>query len=908
MISGFHSVLAKVRALFSQKALDLELNEELDSHAQLLTEENLRRGMDYEAARRDALVQIGSFDLARELHRDARGIHWLECLLKDAQLAIRLALKTPWVSAIAIASLAIGIGANVTAFSIAKAILWQPLAAFEPDRLMTIYTRAENGAFGETSYPEYEYFRDHNSVLDGLATYVRIYFFERADGQSQQIAGEIVSANFFSVVRIRPILGRTFAAATDDRQSVTVPEVVISYALWQSQFGGDPHVIGKTLRLGSAFANNAERGDQPFTIVGVADANFRGILMDWVQPPQFWVPLNAYPGAALNPQLFQAWNWHSLPTIGRLKQGVTLEQATAELRALDQRMTRDNPERAQAFGGKYDFSIDVLPIWKARFWPSYRSEIVGYVELVMVVVAIVLGVACLNLANLMTARSAARRRELAVRAALGASRGRLINQMLVESLLLSCIGGATGLLIAGWAWKVVAAMDSANGHFARPFRVVLPQEFRLDPQVTFFALGLTVLTAVLFGVWPAWRASKIDVNDTLKEGGQKGAIAGLQTRSALIAFQIASSVVLMIVASLFVQTVRHADAAGRLMDRSHIGLMSVNVPKEQRARFIERLRTVPGVERACLAAGPTRTDVTFTPAGNRAPVQARVAGAAVCSDYFRMMGVPLVQGRDFGLDESQNSPQVVISEKLARQIVPSGGAIGRQIVLKSSWLFGAKDPAIGLSFVVIGIVKDASLGNYREGIQPTVYFPSLSFSPVDVTLTVQTRPSPYAMFSLLHAAVQEFDPEAPLVNARTLQDDVNAGLSRERLSATVAGVLAIVAFSLTLIGLYGVVSFSVMSRIREIGIRVALGARTEDVLVLLTGQNMRMVLIGLSAGIAIAAVATQVIKSMLYGVQPFDLVTFVEVGGTVTVFALAATLVPAWRAVRRSPLRTLRYE
>jgi predicted permease len=816
-------------------------------------------------------------------------------MLTDIRFAARILLKRPWLSLVAVVSLAFGIGANLTAFGITRTILWLPLPVPQAERLIAVYNFGSQGTGGYSglSIPEYEYFRAHNDVLSGLAAYLRVPVFLRTAAQTERTIAELVTANYFAVVSPAIIAGRSF---TTDAH-----EVVISQDLWTSRFAGAVDAIGARLYLGG----------YPYTIVGVVDRQFRGILMDWQEPPDLWIPIatmpQALPGFFRSPNnLLTAWNAHSSMVVGRLKPGVTRQQAAAAFEVLDQRMSEDSPERLRAWKGTYDFKPRILPVQRARFFPAYRDDIVNYIQIVGVVMAIVLGITSLNLANLVIAGALPRQKEFAVRAAIGAGRYRLLRQLMTEGLLLSLLGGAAGLLVASFSWRLLPL-------FGRPFRVALPPELPVGAPIWAVTLGLSLLTGILFSMWPARHACRFDLNAIIKQHSRSSGVR-FRLRWLLIGAQVALSVVLVVGAALLVQTVRNARSVDATVERNRIGVVEIDVfsagYNEQRAAaffddLLAAIRATPGVDHAGLVStvplGGRRgtTEVTWTPDGAAAPATMQVDDNLISTDYFDTIGLSVVRGRDFSAADRPGAPYTaIVNETMARQFWPNEDALGRRIFV------GRADQ----SLEIVGVVKDAKGRNIRTDIQPTVFRSAAQFPATTMNLLFHSAAAPSLLLPELTQAARRLDPDVPIANFRTMQEHVDQGISQERLTAALLTAMGGIALGLTLIGLYGLVTFSTAARSREIGIRMAIGAQRRDVLRLVLRQSLVIVAIGLAAGAVGALFLTRVLSTLLFGVQAFDVISFgvaaLLIGGTT---ALAA-FVPSWRATRIDPVLALRQD
>jgi predicted permease len=805
-------------------------------------------------------------------------------MISDIRFAIRLFMRSPAVPIVVIMSLAVGIGANITAFGIAKAILWDRLPVPEPDRLIAVYNYGPggNGGYSDVAFREYEYLRDHNTVLSEFAAYLRAPLHMRTSEGTEQANAEIVTPNYLSLLSPNMVLGR--ASLSSDQA-----EVVLTQQLWERHFGKDRNIVGTTVFLGGS----------PFTVIGVVDSRFRGVLMDWGEPPELWISITTlrqalprfFPGGR---SFLELWNAHALMVVGRLKPDRTIEQAQAEFEVLDRQMSKEHPERLKAWQNRYDFLARVIPIQQARFFPAYRGSIISYIEIVAFVMAIVLGIVCLNLANLIMVRSIPRQRELAIRAALGAGRFRLMRQLTVEGLLLSVPGGAGGLLLASWSWSLLSAFGTA-------FRVTLPADLPLDLPIVAIALGLSVLTGVAFSLLPYAVSSRR---------------RALGFRGALISVQVALSIVLVVGAALLVQTVRNARSVDMGTDRSKLGVLAFDLfgggetyNNERVQRFfdglLQQVRDVPGIDGASLVwnlpltGRRAATSATVTSAGAATPQTVQIEDNVISTSYFDILGIPILRGRDFSDGDRLGAPYVaIINETMAKQFWPGEDPIGREIFVQS-----AKQ-----NLEIVGVVGDTRGRSVRVDVQPTVFRSAGQFMRAEMTLVFHAPASPTAVFPELRRIVQGIDPNIPILNFRTMQQHVDSGLSQERLMAALLMALGTIALGLTLIGLYSLVAFSAGMRTREIGIRMALGARGRDVMRLVLRQGLSMVIVGIAAGTLLASLLTRMLAAMLFGVQPLDAASFFIAALLITCTTSLAAFVPAWRASRLDPNRALRHE
>ncbi|HWB95429.1 MAG TPA: ABC transporter permease [Bryobacteraceae bacterium] len=819
---------------------------------------------------------------------------------QDVRYALRSFRKSPTFTAVAILSLALGIGVNTAIFSLVNAVLLRPLPVPEPDRLISVYHRSAHGSgqLSSSSYPDYEYYRDHAQSLAGLMAYVRLPVDLRQGGEVRRVSAEIATANYFSVLGVEPKLGRLLIL-DDDRTATAV--VVMSHRLWQSRFGGDPGIIGRSIMLNG----------HPFSVVGIAPPEFRGVVLDWGDPPELWLPMSTYGQAAaslarLDP--LHRWNMRWLLLTGRLRPGVPLSQAAAELQTLAARASHDHPERDADASASGSFAPVVLPTGQARFWPEARGSVLTLLGVLLAIVGLVLLIACFNVANLLLARGARRRKELALRLALGAGHGRLIAQLLTESLLLALGGGLAGLGVAVATCRVLAA-------YPHPFRIPVSADLSLDWRVLLFSLLISMLTGVLFGLAPAHLAARLELAGAMKLDGATAGPGGRRrssVRDGLVLAQVALSLVLLVAAGLFLRTLANARRsdpmfrAGNLL-LSRPGMYQRGYSEERGRRFYfelrERVLRLPGVESAgfvwTMPLAGMRIDDTIEIGPPGATQTMQVNRNRISPGWFRTLGLPLGRGRDFTPADGPGSPRVaIINEAMARRFWPGQDPLGRQ--------FGVGTPPAPVT--VVGIVRDGKMSSFREEIRPCFYLPVAQSYIPEMTLAIRTASAPLAILPGLEREINAIDPEVPLSGIATLESYLNTTLSQERMTAVLASCLGLVALVLAAIGIYGVVAFSVAQRTREIGIRMALGAQREEVLGLVLRRGLLPVLLGVAAGCGAAVVLTRFAGALLYGVSPTDWETYGLVSLGLLAVALAAAWIPARRASRVDPLVALRYE
>jgi putative ABC transport system permease protein len=799
----------------------------------------------------------------------------MHTLFADLRYAFRVMARTPWFAVAVVGVLALGIGANTAIFSIVNAVILRPLPFEEPERLVRIYTRTpgpDRRRFELSPGKFYDWQRDAQS-FEGMAMYQCCGFRELAlagTGTARMVRATAVSAGFFEIVRARPALGRVFRQAEDTPGGKYV--VVLSDRFWRTEFDGNPDVIGRTVKL----------NDEGYTIVGVMPA--ASSVASWTaMASDVWVPL------ALTDEQRAARGNHNRDGVARLKRDVELAQAQAEMDAISARLAREFPKSDDQWGAV------VIPMQEAVVGNS-RTMLL----MLLGAVGLVLLIACANVTNLLLTRALSRRKEIAIRLALGAGRGRVFQQLLTEALLLTAAGGALGILLA------YGTLASASTLLAS--QIPRAEEISIDARVLLFAFSVSILTGVLAGTLPAVRVGRSDLNDALKEGGQGSAVVGVGTRRVLIVCEVALSLVLLMGAGVMVQSLlalRHVDTG---FDPNNVLTMRVRLVEAryptavQRSAFFEaalqRIRALPGVEAAGtiddlpFADGSSQTLALEGYAPQRNPVAVQVR--QVSAGYLRAMGIPVLRGRDI-LDSDSNV--LLVSQEAAKLYWGADDAIGRRATL----------PALSRTVLrqVVGIVGDVKQRNLIEGSTPTVYFHTRE-AYGRATFAVRTAVPPATLAQPAVAAIGAIDPEQPVADLRTMGQVLDGKLTSQRFSALVLGVFAGVALLLAAVGIYSVLSYIVRGRSREIGIRTALGARAADVLRLVVVEGMSPVLVGIAVGTIAALAAARVLKSLVFGVSASDPLTLAVVAATLALVSLMASLVPAYRAQRLNPVNVLR--
>ncbi|HEX8115778.1 MAG TPA: ABC transporter permease, partial [Pyrinomonadaceae bacterium] len=754
----------------------------------------------------------------------------------------------------------------------------QPLPYKDADRLVIVWEDNTKLGFPNDTPAVANYidWRDQSTVFEGMAALADLSINLTGAGEPERFDGKRVSANFFSLLGVEPLLGRGFLAEEDAPGANHV--VVLSHGLWQRRFGSDKGLVGKSITLNG----------EGYTVVGVMPPGFKFMNED----VGMWVPV------AFTPQQKANRGSHYLQVVARLKPGVTVEGAQAEMSTIATRLQQQYPEQ------NTDLGASVVPL---------HEEVVGKIKPALLVllgaVGFVLLVACANVANLLLARAAARRREVAVRAALGASRWRIVRQLLAESVLLSGLAGALGLLLAVWGVELLVGLDPAG--------VQRAGEVTLDWRVLAFTLGLSVLTGILFGLAPALQASKADFVESLKEGGRSGqGLARSRMRSALVVGEVALTLVLLVGAGLLLKSFSRLLAVDPGLDPHNVLTLDVALPpakykEPQRIKdFYERLTqeaaALPGVQAAGLVsilplAGDDSSN--FVQIEGRAPLppgQAMRAGRRnVSADYFRAIGIPVKRGRALAASDAEGAqPVLVINESLARSFFPDEDPVGKRVRT------GDKSPWVE----IVGVVGDVRHRGLDVDARPEMFFPHTQTPSRRMTLVVRSSGDPAALAAPLRERVRSIDRDQPVGNVKTMEEWVSESVASRRFTAALLGVFAAAAAALAALGLYGVVSYSVAQRTHEIGLRVALGARPRDVLRLVIGQGMTLTLVGTAVGVAAALALTRVITGLLFGVGATDPAVFVAVPLLLLVVALLACYLPARRATKVDPMVALRYE
>ena len=825
----------------------------------------------------------------------------LPTLWQDIRYALRLLAKNPGFSAVAVLSLALGIGANTTIFTVVNAILLNPLPVKGIARLVQIDTidgktlvTAANATKLGMSYPNFQDYARDNQVFSQLGCFVGpLPLTWSGESEPKQLFGQMVSANYFAILGLRPASGRFFFADEDSKPGGN-NVAVVSYSLWANKFGSDPNVVGRTLTLNAT----------PYTVIGVAPHGFKGTFT-FGNAEQVWVPVSMYPRilSGFVKDNFNDRRFLTTTVIGRLRDGVNLGGAEASLKTiasnLERAFPKDNASR----------SVALTPLADAAVGVNNRTQIVLAGGLMMGVVSLVLLIACVNLANLLLAQAARREKEIGLRAALGASQGRVMRQLLTESFVLAILSGAVGLAIAYGGRAVLWS-------FRPPFILDGDIDLSFDSHVLFFTLSVALLTAVVIGLVPAIKAAKPNLIEVLKVGGRGGTVGWTRSpfRSLLVVTEIALALVALVGAGLFIRSMQNAQRIDPGFESKNLFVFAFDLGalhyEEGRAQqyfrtAIDRAKTSPGIESATIASnfplggGLART--VFPEGQNEASGYRGTLTQLddIAPNFFETLGIPLLLGRGFTDADRKDTKQVaIVSEAMAKQFWPNENAVGKRF-----HFFGEETLR-----EVVGVARNTVVNVIGEEPQPLAYLPLTQDYAPAVTMQVRTKGQPQAVIAEVRSQVQSLDTNLALTNLNTIGELIDQGLWAPRMGAVLLTGFGGVALLLAVVGVYGVLSYSVNQQAREIGIRMAMGAQSGRILRLVVGQGMRLAIAGLVIGTLIALAATRVLSSLLFGVSAHDPLIFGGVSLILATAAILACYIPARRATKVDPTIALRYE
>ena len=877
------SIVAGLRALIRKKQMEQEMDEELRSYLDAAAEDNMRSGMSKEQAAFAARVEMGSMNAVKEEIRSAGWEASVESLWQDVRYGLRQLMRNPGFTAVVVITLALGIGANSTVLSVLNGLFLRALPVPEPERLVS---------FSDTnfSWADYVANRDQAKSFESLSASYSFPFTANLNSTRppQHIYGMLVTGNFLSTLQVKPILGRGFLP-DEDQISSPKPVVILSYQFWRTRFGGDTEILGKAIRL-----NNTN-----CTAIGVMPSDLRTV--DIGVAPDLWAPMAALPQLDITEAQYHPFtsDEEGFWIFGRLKPRVSRQEAQAEVNLIYDRLR-------QAAGKKEKRRVALTT---AGVLPGGIGKMfLGVSSVVMAIAGLVLLIACVNIANLLLARGTSRRREIAIRLAMGAGRGRIIRQLMIGNLMLAFVGAAAGLFLAWAATKVVARVEL-------PLNWPIILNFAPDLRVLWLTLGIAVLTSLVFGLTPSARTTRLEVNSSLKDSDTAlTAFATPWTRQALVMAQVAVSVVVLVAAMLFLHSLRNGFSIdlGFRPDNLLIATLDTTAQgysKERSALFFqqleERVSALPGVRSASIVA-PLPLGIDSSGSQVSVPGTSRTVDAnrhMVGPRFFETMGIPILKGRSFRDIPASSPPVAIINRVLAERLFPNEDPVGQRM----QWW--------NKVFEIAGVAGNAKSKTIGEDLTPCLYQLAAqnaedlaAFSSLGINLVVRTASEPKALAPVVERAVERLDPGLPVYGVETMQEQVGKSLVLARLAASFLGVFGFLALTLAAVGLYGLMSYTVAARTREIAIRMALGASAARTLSMLARQGLSIVGVGLGLGLAAGLAVGRLVSSLLYGVSGFDPLTFLAVPIVLLCVACFAVLVPANQAARVDPMAALRHE
>ncbi|MHB8410852.1 MAG: ADOP family duplicated permease [Candidatus Acidiferrales bacterium] len=900
MFTWLRVIVSRILGYFSPRRAqndDRDFAQELDAHLALLTDENIRRGMAPGEAARAARITLGGVTQLRETHRDLRGLPFLDTLFQDLRFALRMLRKSPGFTAVAILTLALGIGANTAIFSIVDTVLLHSLPFKDSSRLVALHEGIPKMGYPKMGFspPDLAVFERAQKSFSALGAFQDEHLDISGRGEPERITAARVSSSLF------PMLGRTFAPEEDAPGHQVA---ILSYGLWQHHYGGAPNILGQRIELDR----------QPYVVIAVMPRTFVFPLASTDDnPADLWVPMAFTPG--------ELQNWggsYFTSVVGRLRPDVTLDQARGEAESLANVILAGYPSAIRDVFHGAELDISAFP---------FQEEVVGSVRTLLLVlmaaVCFVLLIACANVATLLLSRAATRQKEIAIRAALGATRLRLVRQMLTESLLLAFAGGALGFILAVWARNLLLALV--------PSSIPLPTRVSLNGVVFAFVLGVSIFAAVLFGLAPAFQVSSASMHGPLQESGRRATTSRSHQRlqGFFVTAEFALALVLLMGAGLLIRSFAKLLETNPGFRPDHV--LTLNVPLPPQAypkgaqirdfykQLLDRASNLPGVQSAALSNdlpldASEMIALTIEQRSNAESKMPEVTCQSwVLGNYFQTMGIPLLQGRWFTPEDRVDSESVaIVSLSTAQKFWSGQNAIGKRI----RW--GAKSPWHPWT-TVVGIVGDVKEEPRETASGPHVYRPYSqvpdSFLADDpfgdwhaMNVVVRTQEDPTSLTSAVVAQVHSLDPDLAVANIRTMTQVISSSIAGPEFNTVLLGALASLALFLSAIGIYGVLAYAVAQQTHEIGIRMALGARPKDVLSLILGRGARLAGMGTAFGIAAALGLTRLMKGLLYGVSAMDPLTFVGVVIVLVAVGLLASYIPARRAMRVDPMVALRYE
>jgi predicted permease len=880
-------------SFFRREPLDQDLDAEMAVHLELAIVDNIRDGMTTEEARRQALIRFGGREQAKEEHRDMRGLPVLEVLLQDVRFSLHMFRKNAGFTIVAILTLALGIGANTALFSIVNGVLLNPLPYEQPERLVALYARTTQFMHSSISYPNFLDWRRDNHSFSDVAAFRSDDFNLTGTGDAERVPANMISAAFFPILGVKPVAGRVFTEQED--QLGAAPVVLISEGFWKRKFGSSPDVVGKSITLNGTL----------HTIVGVIPASFHYENNNFQSKCEVYVPI----GQWKEPLFRDRRTGQGMDAVGRLKAAVTLEQANSDMSGVTAHLAEVYPDSNK------DSNATLVPLKE-----NVIGDIRPFLLVLLAAVGFVLLIACANVANLLLARSTGRTREFAIRSALGASPARMIRQLLTESVLLSLVGGALGL--------VIAVTCTAAAIKALPDALPRAAEIHLDGRVWLFTLVASLLVGMIFGLVPALKTSRTEIRETLNEGGRAGIGGRHRAQSIFVAMEMALAVLLLVGAGLMIRSLANLWNTNPGFDTHNVirfNLASSQplgaTPEAIRSSFRQlhdAMQSVPGIQAVSLTVGSSPmegdSELPLWLEGEAKPAsQSDMKNALFYMtqpDYLAIMKTPLKRGRFLSESDTEKSPPViVIDEQFARQYFGEKDPIGRHVNFD---IVSMTAEVVG----IVGHIKQWGLDSDETGqIKAQCYMPISqlpdSILPIldhGTSVVARTEGSPVSVMNSISHAVEKVNSQIVVYGTETMGDVISNSLATKRFAMVLLSVFAALALVLSSIGIYGVISYVVGQRTREIGIRMALGAKRGNVLRMVLGQAGKMVVLGVVVGMVAAFGLTRLIASMLFGVSPWDPVTLVGVALLLSAVSLLASYIPARRATQVDPMIALRYE
>ena len=883
----FNVLRDRIRALRQRESVIGDIDREMRSHLELQVDANIRAGMSPDEARAHAMRSFGNVNRAVAAAYDVKGGGLLESLTQDIRFGVRMLAKHKAFTGVAVLTLALGIGANTAIFSVVNELLLRPLPYRDAERIVMLWEVSPEGRHqNTTSRTNFRAWRSQSTSYENVAAFTDQRFNLTGDGEPEELSVQMATPELFKVLGVDPILGRTFLPEDDGK----APVAVLSYGLWQRRFGGQASVIGQPIRLSAI----------QFTVIGVMPANFQFHIKQRSgtgRPAELWtiLPMPVGPGANQIGRF--------LSVVGRLKEGVTAEHAAAELRTIEARLSDEVPQYNK------NFSAEVLPL-REQFFGNVRRPL----WLMLGAVGFVLLIACANVANLLLSLATSREKEIAVRAALGARRIRIVRQLLTESLLLALLGSVLGL---GFAWLGIKALMLIG-----PKDLVSFQSVSMNMTVLLWTLGVSILTGIIFGLAPSLHISRLNLNDSLKEGGKSEssqASGSRRLRSALVVSEIALAVVLLASAGLLIRSFMRLQQVDRGFSTDNILTMVIRLPDAKYRedpqvvaffnQALEKIRQLPGVRSAGMVNflplyGGLGSSTGFKILGRPEPPPGQGPGTdvrVVDAQYFPAMGIPLLRGRNFTDAELKEPRQkILINEALARTYFASEDPLGQRLDVM---MFEKPTPA-----EIIGVVGNVRYDSLIDESPPAVYFPHPDLAYSFMTLVVRTDGEPTALAPAIQREIRTLDPNQPVSDLRTMNQVMSEWVSRSRFNTLLLGLFAGLATLLSAVGIFGVMNYSVALRTRELGLRLAIGAQPRQVLMLVLKQGLFLTLAGVVLGLIAAFALTRLLSGLLFGIGAIDTTTFTTISLFLVVVSLLACYLPARRAMRIDPLSALRYE